>query len=101
MPHSALQRLCRTATAPVIFAVIALALAGCGRRGSLEAPPGAPGASSAQTSGPRLTPALGGSPSRQNAADRDPLAQPSRGETEEDEPPIPAPNRPFVLDAIL
>ncbi|MFN3889968.1 MAG: LPS translocon maturation chaperone LptM [Beijerinckiaceae bacterium] len=86
--------------APVLLGVIALALAGCGRRGPLEAPPGAPAAASAQNQSPRLAPA--GVGSRQNIADRDPLSRPPRtGDLEEDEPPIPAPKRPFILDPIL
>ena len=42
-----------------------------------------------------------GATSRQNVADRDPLAPTSRLGEEADEPPVPAPNRPFILDAIL
>jgi predicted small lipoprotein YifL len=89
--------------APVLVAVIALTVAGCGRRGALEAPPGAPGqTASGQNSGNRLTPGIASGSSRQSAANRDPLAPTSRtSDGEEEEPPIPAPNRPFILDAIL
>lgn len=103
MPHLAPQRFSQLALAPVVFAVIALTLTGCGRRGTLEPPPGAPGQSAtSQSSASRLTPGLVSGASRQNAADRDPLSQPPRsGDLEDDEPAIPAPNRPFILDAIL
>ena len=87
----------------MLVAVIALTVAGCGRRGALEAPPGAPGqTASGQNSGNRLTPGIASGSSRQSAANRDPLAPTSRtSDGEEEEPPIPAPNRPFILDAIL
>jgi predicted small lipoprotein YifL len=100
LPHLVSQRFSIATLAPVALAVIVLTLAGCGRRGTLEAPPGAPGAATSQSPGTRLTPGLVGS-ARQNPADRDPLSPPSRAGVEEDEPPIPAPDRPFILDAIL
>lgn len=103
MPHLVTHRFSRPAFAPVIVVAIALALTGCGRRGALEAPPGASGQSATdQSSATRLAPGIGGTVPRQSAADRDPLSQPSRsGEFEEDEAPIQAPDRPFILDAIL
>lgn len=102
MPHSSSRPFQFASFAPVLLAVIALTLAGCGRRGALEAPPGAPGqTASGQKPGNRLSPVAAGT-SRQSAADRDPLAPTSRSsDGEDDEPPIPAPNRPFILDAIL
>lgn len=103
MPHFLYRPFRNAGFAPVLIAVIAISLAGCGRRGALEAPPGAPGqAASGQNSGNRLTPGIAGGSTRQNAANRDPLAPTSRtSEGDEEEPPIPAPNRPFILDAIL
>ncbi|MDP2356483.1 MAG: hypothetical protein Q8M31_10550 [Beijerinckiaceae bacterium] len=86
----------------IALMAVAIALPGCGRRGALEAPPDAASANALkQQSTNRLTPGIGAAPSRQNAADRDPLAPTSRNGAEEDEPPVPAPNRPFILDAIL
>jgi predicted small lipoprotein YifL len=91
----------KAALVPIALLAAALTLAGCGRRGALEPPPGAPGAS-AQGSGSRLAPSPVGNPARQSAANRDPLSQPTRtGDVEEDEAPIPAPNRPFILDSLL
>ena len=102
MPHLPSRRPYISGFAPVLLAVIALTLAGCGRRGALEAPPGAPGqTANGQSSGNRLSPVASGT-SRQSAADRDPLAPTSRiSGGDEEEAPIPAPNRPFILDAIL
>lgn len=93
------QSFTTTSLALAALVTISLTLAGCGRRGALEAPPGAAGASASKPQGARLTP--GGATSRQNLADRDPLAPTSRLGEEEDEPPVSAPNRPFILDAIL
>lgn len=102
MPRIFSQRSPSTSLALIALVAITLALPGCGRRGALEAPTDAAGASAPrQQSGNRLTPGIGGATTRQNVANRDPLAPTSRAGEEEDEPPIPAPNRPFILDAIL
>ncbi len=102
MPRFFSQRPPSTSLALIALVAITFALPGCGRRGALEAPPDASGASASKPqSATRLTPSVGGATSRQNLADRDPLAPASRLGQEEDEPPVPAPNRPFILDAIL
>ncbi len=102
MPRFFSQRSPSTALALIALLAITLALPGCGRRGALEAPSNAAGASASKPqSANRLTPGIGSATSRQDAATRDPLAPSSRLGEEEDEPPVPAPNRPFVLDAIL
>lgn len=101
MPRIFSQRSPSTSLALIALVAITLALPGCGRRGALEAPPDATGASASKPqSANRLTPGIGGA-SRQNVANRDPLAPTTRAGDEEDEPPVPAPNRPFILDAIL
>jgi predicted small lipoprotein YifL len=103
VPQLAPKRFLISRLAPALLAVAVLSLAGCGRRGALEAPPGASGASaSSPAAASRLSPGLTGGSSRQNLADRDPLSPPARrGDAVEDGPPIPAPDRPFILDAIL
>jgi predicted small lipoprotein YifL len=102
VPRIFSQRSPSTSLALIALVAITLALPGCGRRGALEAPPDVTGASASKPqSANRLTPGIGGATSRQNVADRDPLAPTSRLGEEADEPPVPAPNRPFILDAIL
>lgn len=83
--------------------VVAIALGACGRRGSLEAPPGSTSAASpsSPTAASRLTPGIAGSSARLDPARTDPLSSQVRPGEGEEEPPVPAPDRPFILDAIL
>ena len=104
MSHLAFKRASSRAILPLALVAIALTLAGCGRRGSLEAPEGATGAAASTGRRPasRLTPGTARSTARQDPSSRDPLSQTSRGaQIDDDEPPIPAPKRPFILDPIL
>lgn len=104
MSHLALKRVSAPAILPLALIVVALALAGCGRRGSLEAPEGAPNSTGAasQASPARLTPGLARNTGQQDLSSRDPLTpQPRGAQVDDDEAPIPAPNRPFILDSLL
>lgn len=102
MPHLAYKRVFSPAFLPVALTLIALGLSGCGRRGQLEAPEGARASGATQTSANRLNPVPARSSTRQDPTNRDPLSQTGRGaQVDDDEPPITAPNRPFILDSIL
>ncbi|MBX9758484.1 MAG: lipoprotein [Beijerinckiaceae bacterium] len=102
MAQLAFKRVFSPALLPVALTLIALGLSGCGRRGSLEAPESAGAGAVSQTSANRLSPTPARSSARQDASSRDPLSQTGRGaQIDDDEAPIPAPNRPFILDSIL
>ena len=73
----------------IIAAVSVVLLAGCGRRGPLEAPPGA-------TPVPQTTSAEDERTPGDKPVTLSPISKPAGKKT-----PIAAPKRPFILDAIL
>lgn len=72
-------------------AVLALPLAGCGRRGALEAPESETRAASQPVA---ARPAAGSPP-------RSTVTMEGAGDEADDQSARPAPRRPFILDAIL
>ncbi|MGH6856387.1 MAG: LPS translocon maturation chaperone LptM [Methylocella sp.] len=84
----------------VFAAVIALALASCGRRGPLEPPPGAPASNAPLTGTPGdyEAPANPGEQARQNTATSGGAKTPGQAGAKQTPPSV---RKPFLLDPLL